>query len=204
MPDQHRAKTGKEAGIDLGLKTIATLSDSTELNRENLTKTHEIKLAMAQRANKKKLTTAIHAKIKNKRKDWTHKQTTRLVKEYDLIGVGDVSPSKLKKTRMAKSVSDAGWSSFRTMLAYKAVMLGVEMIAVKENFSTVTCSVCKGRTGPKGLSGLGVREWMCSECGAVHKRDVNSARSILFSAQDIVRRRESPCFQHGEDVKILT
>ena len=82
--------------------------------------------------------------------------------------------------------------------------LGVEMIAVKENFSTVTCSVCKGRTGPKGLSGLGVREWICSECGAVHKRDVNSARSILFSAQDIVRRRESPCFQHREDVNFNT
>lgn len=191
--DRGRAKTGKRVGIDLGLKTIASLSDGTELSRENLTKKYENKLAVAQRAGKKRQVKTIHAKIKNKRKDWNHKKTTELAHDYDYIAVGNVSSSKLKKTRMAKSVSDAGWSQFKTMLVYKAVKLGVEVKEVNENFSTVTCSQCGERTGPKGLSNLRVREWICLSCSTSHHRDVNAAMNILLSAQGIVRRRESPC-----------
>ena len=191
--DWGRQKTGKACGVDLGLKTIATLSDGTELNRKNLTKEYEEKLAIAQRARKKKQVATIHAKIKNCRKDWNHKKTTELVGNYDYIAVGNVSSSKLKKTRMAKSVSDAGWSQFKTMLKYKANALGVEVEEVNESFSTVTCSQCGERTGPKGLSRLGVREWMCSSCHTSHHRDVNAAMNILFSAQGIARRRESHC-----------
>lgn len=193
--DRGRIRTGKQVGIDLGLKTIATLSDGQELNRENLTKKYEQKLAVAQRARKKKQVKAIHAKIKNKRKDWNHKKTTELVQDYDYIAVGNVSSSKLKKTRMAKSVSDAGWSQFKTMLEYKAITLGVEVKEVNENFSTVTCSTCGERTGPSGLSSLRVREWVCSSCGTSHHRDVNAATNILLSAQGIVRRRESLALQ---------
>ena len=134
--DKARMKTGKQVGIDLGLKTIATLSNGKELSRENLIKAYEEKLAIAQRAGKKRQAATIHTKIKNQRKDWNHKKTTQLVRDYDYIAVGNVSSSKLKKTRMAKSVSDAGWSQFRTMLAYKAVKLGVEVKEVSENFST--------------------------------------------------------------------
>lgn len=177
--DKGRVKTGKACGIDLGLKTLATLSDGVELSRENLTKTFEVQLTKAQRARKKKRVTAIHAKIKNKRKDWNHKATTRLVREYDTIVVGNVSSKKLTKTRMAKSVLDAGWSDFKAMLAYKAIGLGVEMKEVNESFSTVTCSDCGSRSGPHGLGQLGVREWACSCCGSVHSRDVNAARNIL-------------------------
>lgn len=125
--DKGREKTGKEVGVDLGLKTLATLSDGKELNRENLTKAYEQRLAVAQRANKKKEVATIHAKIKNRRKDWNHKSTTQLVRDYDYIAVGNVSSLKLKKTQMAKSVSDAGWSQFKTMLVYKAIALGVEV-----------------------------------------------------------------------------
>lgn len=82
---------------------------------------------------------------------------------------------------MAKSVSDAGWSSFKSMLAYKAIKLGVEVKEVNESFSTVTCSVCKERTGPKGARGLGVRNWTCGYCGTEHLRDVNAATNILNS-----------------------
>ncbi len=189
--DRGRLKTCRKVGIDLGLKTIASLSDGTELSRENLTKKYEHKLAVAQRAGKKKQVKTIHAKIKNKRKDWNHKKTTELVRDYDYIAVGNVSSSKLKKTRMAKSVSDAGWSSFKSMLAYKAVKLGVEVKEVNESFSTVTCSTCGERTGPKGLSNLRIREWICLSCNTSHHRDVNAATNILLSAQGIVRRRES-------------
>lgn len=177
--DKGRVKTGKECGIDLGLKSLATLSDGVELSRENLTNAFEGKLASAQRARKKKRVTAIHAKIKNKRKDWNHKATTRLVREYDRIIVGNVSSSKLKKTRMAKSVSDAGWADFKLMLGYKAISLGTVFNEVNERFSTVTCSACSARSGPRGLSGLGVREWVCADCNSLHLRDMNAARNIL-------------------------
>ena len=183
-----RPQTGKECGIDLGLKTLATLSDGVELSRENLTKSFEVQLAIAQRARKKKRVTAIHCKIKTKRKDWNHKATTRLVREYDRIVVGNMSSSKLKKTKMAKSVSDAGWADFKRMLEYKAIGLGSVYNEVNESFSTVTCSGCMARTGPKGVQGLGVREWVCSSCNSMHLRDVNAAKNILsFSVQDIVR-----------------
>ena len=186
--NKGRIKTGKECGIDLGLKTMMTLSDGVEFSRENLTKKYEKELAKAQRARKKKRVTAIHAKIKNKRKDWNHKTSTRLVREYDKIVVGNVSSSKLKKTRMAKSVSDAGWASLKQMLVYKAIALGVEYSEVDESFSTVTCSGCKARTGPQGVRGLRVREWVCTECGTSHLRDVNAAKNILsFSVQGIER-----------------
>lgn len=165
-------------GIDLGLKTIATLSDGRTLSRENITNKYADRLAMAQRAGKKRLTKTIHAKIKNVRKDWNHKQTTNIVNSYDNIIVGNVSSSKLKKTRMAKSVSDAGWADFKRMLAYKAIALGIQYKEVNESFSTVTCSNCFERTGPSGLSALGVREWTC-KCGAAHNRDVNAAKNIL-------------------------
>lgn len=171
-------KSGGSVGIDLGLKTIATLSKGDKITRENITTKYAEKLAMAQRARKKKQIKNIHAKIKNVRKDWNHKETTKLINRFDHIVVGNVSPSKLKKTRMAKSVSDAGWADFKSMLAYKAVALGVGYKEVKENFSTVTCSFCFERTGPRGLSALGVREWTC-KCGAHHDRDVNAAMNIL-------------------------
>lgn len=171
-------KSGNEVGIDLGLKTIATLSNGGTLNRNNITNAYATKLATAQRAKKKKQVTNIHTKIKNVRRDWNHKQTTKLINSFDRIIVGNVSSSKLKKTRMAKSVSDAGWADFKSMLAYKAIALGVEFKEVKENFSTVTCSTCFERTGPRGLSALGVREWIC-KCGASHNRDVNAAINIL-------------------------
>ncbi len=171
-----REKTGKECGIDLGLKTLATLSDGIQFNRENLTKKYETQLAIAQRAKKKKRVIAIHAKIKNKRKDWSHKVSTAIVNEYDKIVVGNVSSSKLIKTHMAKSVSDASWSYFKAMLAYKAIRLGIEMKEVNESWSTVTCSFCGSRSGPRGLRHLAVRDWLCSCCGTSHLRDVNAQR----------------------------
>lgn len=177
--DKGRIKTGKECGVDLGLKTLATLSDGVEFSREDLTKKYEVQLATAQRARKKKRVKAIHAKIKNKRKDWNHKTSTWLVKEYDKIVVGNVSSSKLKKTKMAKSVSDAGWADLKLMLKYKAIALGSVYEEVNESFSTVTCSGCKARSGPRGQAELGVREWVCVLCGSLHDRDVNAAKNIL-------------------------
>jgi putative transposase len=172
-----------EIGIDLGLKDLIACSDDVKYSRENLTRAHEDALAMAQRAHKKRRVTAIHAKIANCRKDWAHKTSTTMAQRARLIAVGNVSPSKLAKTRMAKSVLDAGWSQFRTMLAYKAMRLGVEYREVNESGSSLTCSHCLQRTGPSGLSQLGVRVWCCRSCGAVHDRDTNAAHNILRSGR---------------------
>jgi putative transposase len=166
-------------GIDLGLKDTVTCSDGTKYNRENLTRKYAGELAKAQRAHKKKRVTAINAKIANARKDFAHKATTDIASRFDFIAVGNVSSAKLAKTRMAKSVYDAGWSQVRALLKYKAEMLGGTYVDANESFSSVTCSACGFRTGPSGLSGLGVREWRCSNCDVSHDRDVNAAHNIL-------------------------
>jgi IS605 OrfB family transposase len=124
-------------------------------------------------------TRAIHAKIANRRKDFLHKLSTRLVTGHGALFVGNVNPSALAKTRQGKSVLDAGWSAFRTMLLYKCADAGVWFEEVDEAFSTQTCSVCNSRTGPTGRQGLGMRGWQCTVCGAIHDRDVNAAHNIL-------------------------
>lgn len=172
-----------EIGIDLGLKDLITCSDGVKYSRENLTRRHEDALAMAQRAHKTKRVKHIHAQIANQRKDWAHKISTAIVQQASLIAVGNVSPSKLAKTRMAKSVLDAGWSQLRTMLAYKAMRLGVTYREVNESGSSLTCSACLSKTGPRGLSQLGVRVWCCTSCGVVHDRDTNAAHNLLRSGR---------------------
>lgn len=98
-----------------------------------------------------------------------------------MIVVGDVSSSKLAKTGMAKSVLDAGWFMLKTQLKYKAIGQSVVFAEVNEKYSTQVCSCCgcNPDSSPKGLSGLGVRHWVCSDCGASHDRDINAARNIL-------------------------
>ena len=163
-------------GIDLGLKTAATCSDGQSFTGR-LYRTSEVKLAKAQRANKKRQVRAIHAKIKNQRKDGLHKFSTRLVSENAAIFVGDVSSQALIKTKMAKSVLDAGWSMFKTMLEQKCHQASILFKEVNESYSTQTCSQCASIEGPKGVAGLGVRQWRCS-CGAEHDRDTNAAKNI--------------------------
>ena len=166
-------------GVDLGLKDFASCSDGSIVDAQQLYRSAEDDLAVAQRANKKYQVKIIHAKIKNQRKDFHHKLSTGMVKRNGAIFVGNVNASGLAKTRMAKSVLDAGWSQFRTMLRYKCDSAGVWFDEVNEAFSTQDCSACDARSGPKGLKDLGIREWTCSECGATHQRDVNAAKNIL-------------------------
>lgn len=189
----------RSVGIDLGLKDFAATSDGRVFSLDRLYRQYEPALAVAQRAGKKDRVRAIHAKIKNSRKDQLHKLSTALVEEYGAIFIGNVNASALAKTRLAKSVHDAGWSMFRTMVQYKSDDAGVWFDEVDEAFSTQTCSCCKRRTGPKGLEGLGIREWACFECGAYHHRDINSGDNILAAG----RRRltvEIPALKDGEDV----
>ncbi|MCX7256963.1 MAG: transposase [Polaromonas sp.] len=168
-------------GIDLGLKDFATLSTGEKIGAQRIYRGAEAALAVAQRAGKKKRVKAIHAQIGNRRNDFHHKLSTRLVKEFDYIAVGNVNAAGLAKTSMAKSVLDAGWSSFRTQLAYKAVKHGAWFEEVNEAFSSQVCSDCGTLpdSRPRGIADLGIRNWICSDCGCEHDRDVNAAKNIL-------------------------
>lgn len=170
-------------GIDLGVKTNIALSNGQVFQRENLTKKYEEKLAAAQRANKKKQVRNIHAKIANCRKDWAHKTTTIIAKQFANIYVGDLQTSKLisadKPANINKAVSDSGIYQIKTFLKYKAGRLGGTYNAVNEAYTTQQCNICKELTGPKGPEELCVREWKCVACNADHNRDVNSAINIL-------------------------
>ena len=177
--------SGASVGVDLGLKDFLATSDGIKVEVPRFYRGMEDKLAVAQRANKKQRVKAIHAKIANRRKDALHKLSTQLVNEYGAIFIGGVNAAGLAKTRMAKSVLDAGWSAFRTMLRYKADDRGVWFEEVDEAYSTQTCSCCRNRTGPKGVAGLGIRGWRCSACGTEHDRDVNAARNILARCDSV-------------------
>lgn len=168
-------------GIDLGLKAIASCSDGTTLDNTKWYRAREADLAAAQRAYKKGRVRAIHAKVANRRRDALHKFSRQLVDRSSHIVVGGVSPSALKKTNMAKSVSDAGWASLKLMLKYKCEHAGITYTEMNEAYTTQTCSSCGALpdSRPKGIAGLGIREWDCDECGAHHDRDVNAARNIL-------------------------
>lgn len=170
-------------GIDLGLKTLATCSNGEKVRHAREYRAAEARLAQAQRAGRKRLVRRIHAKIAARRRDHLHKASAKLAREHSLIVVGNVRPSKIAKTNLAKSVMDAGWSDFRRMLSYKAIRHGGRCVEVSEAYTTQTCSECGSIAGPRGYAGLNERTWRC-DCGAVHDRDVNAARNILRVGRD--------------------
>lgn len=181
LPDEAFAKSGETTvGIDLGLKDIATLSTGEKIENPRHFAKHAERYGKAQRAGKKRLARNIAAKIANCRKDHLHKASARIALAHGVIVVGNVSSAKLARTRMAKSVLDAGWSMLRKQLEYKAIRHGSWFVEVNEAYTSQTCSACgslpDGR--PKGIAGLEVRRWHCSECGAEHDRDVNAALNI--------------------------
>jgi putative transposase len=200
--DQMQPPGDAAIGIDLGLTNQLTCSDGVIYSRDNLTRTYEDTLALAQRAGKTKRVKALHAKIAHVRLDWTHKVTTAITRRASLIVVGDVSSTKLVQTPFAKATYDAAWGIARHQLHYKAIRLAGICVSGCEMFSSVTCSVCFARTGPSGLSGLEVREWRCSACGALHHRDVNAAQNILRTGRGTPSKGIS-VLSGGEDVKEL-
>ena len=169
-------------GVDLGIKNLITLSNGNTESIKNYTKIYKDKLAMAQRANKKKLVKSIHLKIKNSRTDELHKITTKLVKEYGNIAIGNVSTQDIINKSISKNMTSAvynsGWHELKSFLIYKAKKLGRFAEEVNEAYSSQTCFVCSKRTGPKDQAGLKIRNWTCIECKSNHDRDVNAAKNI--------------------------
>lgn len=179
-----------EVGIDLGLTHFAILSTGEKIASPKTFRKYEKRLAKAQRclskkqkgsANRRKAklrVARIHAKIADSRKDFSHKLSSRLVNENQVIAIETLAVSNMQKNHtLAKSISDASWSEFVRQLEYKSEWYGRKLVGIDRWYpSSKRCSDC-GHT-LKSLP-LNVREWTCPECGSVHDRDINAARNVL-------------------------
>jgi len=173
-------RTDKKVGIDTGFKHLAVLSDGSKIGNPRIFVKAQERLAQAQRGKRKKLTARLHERTKNRRNDYNHKVSRKIVEDYSEIYITNdnlVGQAKL----FGKSVGDAGISQLRQFILYKSDVHGRKCALVDSRYTTMTCSDCQALTGPSGLGGLAVRNWECSACGAQHDRDVNAAKVILNS-----------------------
>ncbi|MBF6356475.1 transposase [Nocardia higoensis] len=181
-----------EVGIDLGLTTFAVMSNGKTIDSPKFLRQAERRLRKAQqvlsrkekgsknRAKARVKVAKAHAKVADTRRDWAHKNTTWIIRENQAVFVEDLCVKGLARTRLAKSVHDAGWSMFTTMLEEKAARYGRVFGKVDRWLpSTRMCSHC-GVIGDK--KPLHVREWTCV-CGVTHDRDVNAAINILAAGR---------------------
>ncbi|GAA2677651.1 RNA-guided endonuclease TnpB family protein [Streptomyces aculeolatus] len=187
MPDTDQA-----IGIDLGLTHFAVLSDGTKIDSPRFLRRAEKKLKKSQRKlsrtqkgsrNREKARRKVaraHARVTDARHEFHHQLSTQLISENQGIAVEDLSAVGLARTKLAKSVHDAGWSSFINMLQYKAERYGRTLVKIgRFEPTSQICSTCGVQDGPKPLD---VREWTCAACGAVHDRDVNAAINVKTAA----------------------
>lgn len=185
---QPLAETDAECGIDLGLGHFAVLDDGTKVAAPRFLRRAEKKLRKAQKAlsrkvkgsaNREKARVKVaraHAHVADARKDFHHKLSMKIVRENQAVYVEDLAVKGLARTRLAKSVHDAGWTSFVSMLEYKARLYGRTFGKTgRWEPTSQVCSACGVKDGPKPLS---VREWTCGACGTALDRDVNAARNI--------------------------
>ncbi|MFI7293518.1 RNA-guided endonuclease InsQ/TnpB family protein [Streptomyces sp. NPDC050121] len=182
--------TDAAVGIDVGLDRLLTLSTGEKIANPRHERKDRSRLALAQRrlakkakgdgANRRRArrkVAEIHARIADRRRDHLHKLTTRLVRENQTLVIEDLTVRNMVRNRsLARAISDAAWSDFRSMLEYKAHWYGREVVAVDRFFpSSKLCSACGALQEKMPLH---VRAWTC-DCGTIHDRDVNAARNLL-------------------------
>jgi IS605 OrfB family transposase len=154
MEAEETVAPHEAVGVDLGLKDIAVTSDGERLLAGRWTYRFAEKLASAQRRDHKRQAKRIHRKAARCRADALHKFSRSIVDRYQNIIVGDVSSSKLARTRMAKSVLDSRWGMLKGFLEYKSQQAARGIEVVSERNTSVTCSTCGSPTGPRGVNGL--------------------------------------------------
>ncbi|MET8341086.1 RNA-guided endonuclease InsQ/TnpB family protein [Streptosporangium canum] len=190
--DEPLPETATEIGIDLGLTHFAVLSDGRKIDNPRILRRAAKKLRKAQKAlsrtekgaaNRQKAGLKVakaHARVADARRDFAHKLSTKIIRENQAVYVENLAVSALARTRLAKSVHDAGWSRFVAMLEYKAARYGRTFAKIDRWFpSSKLCSACASLADAMPLS---VRSWACP-CGAVHDRDVNAAINILAAGR---------------------
>lgn len=183
----------KETGIDVGLAVLAVLSDGTKIGNPRFLRRAERRLKKAQRelsrkqkgsANRAKARHRVavaHRKVRERRLDHAHKTALTLVRENQAVYAEDLAVNGLARTRLAKSVHDAGWSQLVRLTEEKAQFHGREFRKTgRFEPTSQVCSACGAKDGPKPLA---VREWTCAACGTLHDRDVNAAKNILALGQ---------------------
>jgi putative transposase len=179
-------------GIDLGLNHFAVLSDGRKISSPRFLRRAEKNLKRRQRDlsrkekgshNREKARVKVaraHARVADARRDFHHQLSTALIRENQAVAVEDLAVSGLARTRLAKSVHDAGWSGFVGMLEYKARLYGRTFIRIGRFEPTSrTCSACGAKDSSKPLH---VREWTCPACGARLDRDINAAVNVARAA----------------------
>jgi putative transposase len=189
-----------EAGIDVGLDRLAVTSDGEIIANPRFLRAKQRHLVRAQRALSRKRkgsvnrakarrrVAVLHRKVREARLDHAHKTALRLVRDNQAVYAEDLAVSGLARTRLAKSVHDAGWAQLLRLLAEKAEHYGRTFHRIGRFVPTSqVCSACGVNDGPKPLD---VRQWSCAACGAVHDRDVNAARNILAAGR---AERQNAC-----------
>ena len=184
--------TGHETGVDVGLKVFLITAEGETIENPRHYRKAERQLATAQKRvsrrkkGSKRCRKAIallqrkHQQVKRQQTDFHHKTALALVRRYDAIYLEDLQVAYMvRNPRLAKSISDAGWAAFRSILAGKAVYAGRRVVAVPPAFTSQECSGC-GERVPKSLS---VRTHVCPSCGLVMDRDENAALNILRAGQ---------------------
>jgi putative transposase len=187
---KHLPLTPQMVGLDLGIKSMVALSTGENVGNPRYFAEDEKKLARAQRRharkkkgsknrNKARLKVAkIHARISDRRRDYQHKLSTRIVHENQVICVESLAVKNMvKNPKLASAISDVGWGEFVRQLEYKSQWYGRTLIKLDQWYpSSKTCHACKHVLDSLSLD---IREWVCPTCGVVHDRDTNAALNIL-------------------------
>ena len=184
---------GREVGVDLGLASLAVTSDGEVIGNPRFLRARKRQLARAQRtlsrkqkgsANRAKArhrVAVLHRKVRDARLDHAHKTALRLVRDNQAVYAEDLCVSGLARTRLARSVHDAGWAHLVRLIQEKAAQYGRTFARIgRFEPTSQVCSACGVNDGPKPLS---VRQWTCAACGTVHDRDLNAAKNILAAGR---------------------
>jgi putative transposase len=184
---------GREVGIDLGLASLIVTSDGEVIANPRFLRAKERALARAQRvlsrrrkgsanrARARHRVAVLHRTVRETRLDHAHKIALRLARDNQAVYAEDLCVAGLARTRLGRSVQDAGWSQLLRLMEEKAARYGRTFARIgRFEPTSQVCSACGVKDGPKPLH---VRQWTCGACGTVHDRDVNAARNILAAGR---------------------